>query len=285
MSPFSPHRGENPEGGREASFLATMAARSWQRAEEAAARRSSERRRETVLSGSRPRSIGSFGSVFDVIAEVKPRSPSEGDFPERPPAETAIGYEAGGAAMISVLTEPSEFGGSIDMLRAVAADVSIPVLAKDFLVDPIQVYEAREAGADGVLVIARILSDEAMIQILDAVSDSGVFALLEAFDGEDLTRIREAVSGRENLIAGVNCRDLDTLEVVPARHAALASQIPGDHVTVAESAMRTSSDVERVAAHGYRAALVGSALMRADDPGLLVSEMVEAGRRVVTVPS
>jgi len=266
-------------------FLATMAARSRQRAKEAAALCSLDRRREAVLAGSRPRSIGSFGSVFDVIAEVKPRSPSEGAFPERPPVERAVGYEAGGAAMISVLTEPSEFAGSMEMLQAVATAVSVPVLAKDFLVDPIQVYEAREAGADGVLVIARILSDDALTQILDAVSDSGVFALLEAFDRDDLARIRRAVSGREKLIAGVNCRDLDTLKVVPDRHAALAGQIPRDHVTVAESAMRTSADVERVAAHGYRAALVGSALMNADDPAIMVSEMVEAGRRVVTVPS
>jgi indole-3-glycerol phosphate synthase len=187
--------------------------------------------------------------------------------------------------MISVLTEPSEFAGSMEMLQAVATAVSVPVLAKDFLVDPIQVYEAREAGADGVLVIARILSDDALTQILDAVSESGVFALLEAFDRDDLARIRRAVSGREKLIAGVNCRDLDTLKVVPDRHATLAGQIPRDHVTVAESAMRTSADVERVAAHGYRAALVGSALMNAEDPAIMVSEMVEAGRRVVTVPS
>ena len=187
--------------------------------------------------------------------------------------------------MISVLTEPSEFGGSIEMLQAVAEAVSIPVLAKDFLVDPIQVYEARQAGADGVLVIARILDDVAMSEILDAVSDSGVFALLEAFDGDDLARIRTALSGRENLMAGVNCRDLDTLEVVPERHVALADQILTDVVNVAESAIETAPDVERVAVHGYRAVLVGSALMRADDRAQLVRELVEAGRRAVTVPS
>ena len=221
--------------------------------------------------------------MFDVIAEVKPRSPSEGVFPQHPPAETAVGYQAGGAAMISVLTEPSEFGGSIEMLEAVAAAVSIPVLAKDFLVDPIQVYQAREAGADGVLVIARILSDEKMIEILEAVSDCGTFALLEAFDADDLARISDAVSGRENLIAGVNCRNLDTLEVVPEHHAALAGQMPGDVVSVAESAMQGPADIERVAALGYRAALVGSALMRSDDPTRLIGAMVEAGRRTVAV--
>jgi indole-3-glycerol phosphate synthase len=262
-----------------------MAARSRLRAESSARSGSLRQRRETVLAGPEPRSLGSFGSVFDVIAEVKPRSPSEGVFPLRPVAEAALAYQTGGAGMISVLTEPSEFGGSIEMLETVAAAVSIPVLAKDFLVDPIQVYEAREAGADGVLVIARILSDEAMIQILDVASDCGVFALLEAFDEDDLARIRVAVAGRDNLLAGVNCRDLDTLEVVPERHGDLAGQIPGDVVTVAESAIGAGPDVERVAALGYRAALVGSALMRTEDPARLVSELVDAGRRAVTVLS
>jgi indole-3-glycerol phosphate synthase len=266
-------------------FLDTMAVRSRQRAEDTARSRSLRQRRETVLAGPEPRSLGSFGSRFDVIAEVKPRSPSEGVFPQRPAVEAALAYQAGGAAMISVLTEPSEFGGSIGMLQTIAAVVAIPVLAKDFLVDPIQVYEAREAGADGVLIIARILSDEAMIQILEAVSDCGAFALLEAFDEDDLARIRTALAGRDHLLAGVNCRDLDTLEVVPERHVTLAGQIPGDVVVVAESAIGEGADVERVAALGYRAALVGSALMRTEDPAHLVSELVEAGRRAVKVPS
>ena len=266
-------------------FLATMASRSQQRANEAAGRRSLRRRREAVLAGPAPRPLSGFGASFDLIAEVKPRSPSEGLFPERSPAETAMAYQTGGAGMISVLTEPSEFGGSIDMLRDVAAAVSLPVLAKDFLVDPIQVYEAREAGADGVLVIVRILDEESLNEILDAVSDSRLFALLEAFDGADLERISKVVAGRSGHLAGVNCRDLDTLEVVPERHVALAGDIPGDVVTVAESAIGQPADVERVASRGYRAALVGSALMKADDPAILVGEMVDAGRRSVTVAS
>jgi indole-3-glycerol phosphate synthase len=266
-------------------FLDTMAARSHQRAQEAAAHRSLRRRRSSVLAGPEPRPLSGFGALFDLIAEVKPRSPSEGLFPERSPAETALAYQIGGAGMISVLTEPSEFGGSIELLQDVAAAVSIPVLAKDFLVDPIQVYEAREAGADGVLVIVRILGEESLTQILDAVSDSGIFALIEGFDQDDLGRIRNVVAGRGDLLAGVNCRDLDTLDVIPERHVSLAGDIPGDAVTVAESAIGVPEDVERVAACGYRAALVGSALMRADDPGSLVSEMVDAGRRAVTVSS
>jgi len=285
VSGFFPRREEYPEGGRGDSFLETMAARSLQRAEDTARTRSLRQRRDTVLAGPEPRSLGSFGSVFDVIAEIKPRSPSEGVFPHRPVAATALAYQAGGAGMISVLTEPSEFGGSMELLQTVTAAVSIPVLAKDFLVDPIQVYEAREAGADGVLVIARILSEETMSEVLDAVSDCGIFALLEAFDEDDLARIRTEVAERDNLLAGVNCRDLDTLEVVPERHVTLAGQIPSDHVTVAESAIGAGSDVERVAALGYRAVLVGSALMRTEDPDHLLRELIEAGRRAVRVPS
>jgi indole-3-glycerol phosphate synthase len=283
VRPFS--RGEYPEGGRWDSFLDTMAGRSRQRADETARRMPLEDRREAVRSRPRSRPLGTFGEVFDLIAEVKPRSPSEGVFPEGSPVRAALRYQEGGAGMISVLTEPSEFGGSIEMLGAVSSAVSVPVLAKDFLVDPIQVYEAREAGADGVLVIARILSDGTMIEILDAVADSGVFALLEAFDENDIKRISGMAAGRGNMLAGVNCRDLDTLEVEPGRHVALAAKLPAGLATVAESAMIAPADVERVAANGYRGALVGSALMRASEPTYLVSEMVEAGRRAVTVPS
>ncbi len=182
--------------------------------------------------------------------------------------------------MISVLTEPSEFGGSIENLRAVASVVSIPVLAKDFVVDPIQVYEACEAGADGVLLIARIVDDDALGALMDAATECGLFALLEAFDEADLGRISEVARGRGDLLVGVNCRDLDTLDIVPGRHEALAGHLPLGLVTVAESAMLGSADIERVASLGYRAALVGSALMKSNDPGALVREMVDAGRRV-----
>lgn len=266
-------------------FLETMAARSSQRAADIARRRSLDELRRAVRSGAPPRPLGSFGQVFDLIAEVKPRSPAEGLFPERSPVEVARGYESGGAGMISVLTEPSEFGGSIEMMSRVCAAVSVPVLAKDFLVDPIQVYEARAAGADGVLVIARIMGDETLAEILAAVSDSGGFALLEAFDGEDLARISNIAYGISNLLIGVNCRDLDTLEVRPGRHEQLASLLPPGFVTVAESAIATPADVQRVAGLGYRAALVGSALMRAEAVAPLVRDMVDSGRRAVTVGS
>ena len=187
--------------------------------------------------------------------------------------------------MISVLAEPSEFGGSIELVRAVASAVSVPVLAKDFLVDPIQVYEAREAGADGVLLIARILDERALAGLLDAVSECGCFVILEAFDEADLTRVSRVVADRPDVLVGVNCRDLDTLQVVPERHVELADLLPEGPVAVAESAIAGPADVERVVAHGYRAALVGSALMKADEPESLARDLIAAGRRAAPVAS
>ena len=266
-------------------FLDTMADRSRNRAKEAAHRRPLAALRQSVLAGPAPRPLGGFGQTFDLIAEIKPRSPSEGSFPERAPEAAARGYERGGAGMISVLTEPSEFGGSLAVLRAVSAAVEIPVLAKDFLVDRYQVYEAREAGGDGVLVIVRILDDDTITEVLDAATEVGMFALLEAFDRDDLSRIAASAPAWDHCLVGVNCRDLDTLEVDADRHGQLADLLPVGPVAVAESAMIRPADVERIAAFGYRAALVGSSLMRSDDSSRLVRHMVDAGRRITTVTS
>ncbi|MGH8949811.1 MAG: indole-3-glycerol phosphate synthase TrpC [Acidimicrobiia bacterium] len=266
-------------------FLETMADRSRRRAEEAARRRPLAGLRQSVLDGPRPRSLGGFGKVFDLIAEIKPRSPSEGSFPERVPVTAAIGYQEGGAGMISVLTEPSEFGGSLATLRAVSDVVSVPVLAKDFLIDPYQVYEARAAGGDGVLVIIRILDDDRVRDVLDAVGEAGMFALIEAFDSDDLRRVGAIAPGRDDCLVGVNCRDLESLDVAPDRHGELARLLPAGPVAVAESAMGGPGDVERVASLGYRSALVGSALMRSADSARLVREMVDSGRRSMTVTS
>ena len=264
-------------------FLETMAKRSRDRVETAVRRLAFDDLRASSLSGPAPRPLGSFGETFDLIAEVKPRSPSEGVFPEHHPDATAHAYERGGAALISVLTEPSEFGGSLEMLRTVRDMVSIPVMAKDFVVDPYQVYEARAAGADGILVIARILDDDAGAAILAAAAETGLFALLEAFDRGDLDRLPALAAGGSDILVGVNCRDLDTLGIAPERHQDLAGHLPDGLVAVAESAIAGPGDVERVASLGYAAALVGSALMRSGDATGLVRSMVDAGRRTVTV--
>jgi len=261
-------------------FLATMADRSRERADAAARQHPPEGLRELALSGPRPRPLGQFGATFDLIAEIKPSSPSEGRFPDRDPAAAATGYQSGGAGMLSVITEPSSFRGSLDNLRRVVAVAEIPVMAKDFLVDTYQVYEARRAGADGVLLIARILSDELLAAMIEVTGELGMFALLEAFNGEDLVRLSAAADGFDNLLFGVNCRDLDTLKIVPKRHEELIGLLPAGRIAVAESAMRGEEDAERIASLGYRAALVGSALMRSEAAPDLVRSMVDAGRRV-----
>jgi indole-3-glycerol phosphate synthase len=265
------------------AFLATMAERSRQRADAAARSRPLESLRELIESGPDPRPLRGFGSTFDVIAEIKPRSPSEGSFPDRDPVAAATRYQDGGASVLSVLTEPSSFGGSLDNLRSIAAAVSLPVMAKDFLVDSYQVFEARQAGADGILVVARILSDEEMAEMIGIASELGMFTLAEAFDGADLERISRLAPGFENVVIGVNCRDLDTLEIKPERHEELAERLPEGLVAVAESAIAGPGDVEKVAGLGYRGVLVGSALMKSEDPGRLVAGLVAAGRRAVAV--
>ena len=192
-------------------------------------------------------------------------------------------YAAAGAAAISVLTEPSRFDGALSHLTLAASALAgrIPVMRKDFLVDPYQVYEARLAGAGGVLIIVRMLSRVQLAALLDAVSQLGLFALLEAFDEADLALAAELAGqygARAALLVGVNCRDLVTLKVVPGRLEALAPLLPRSVPRVAESGVATSLDAARLVAQGYDVALVGSALMQSGDPLTLAASMLKAGR-------
>jgi indole-3-glycerol phosphate synthase len=154
-------------------------------------------------------------------------------------------------------------------------------MRKDFLVDAYQVYEARLAGAGGVLIIVRMLGRAQIETLLEAAAQLGLFALLEAFDAVDLKLAAELVreyGQRAALLVGVNCRDLVTLKVVPGRLEALAPLLPRHVPRVAESGVATSADAARVAAEGYDVALVGSALMQSGDPLELASSMLAAGR-------
>ncbi len=230
-----------------------------------------------------PLSLGAFG----IIAEIKDRSPAEGDLAtaDSDRCEQARRYAAGGAAAISVLTEPSRFAGDLAHLEEVVAAVpGTPVMRKDFLVEPVQVTEARAAGASGVLLIATMLSDTKLREMLDCAREHSMFVLLEAFDKEDLERSaalldndadrERAASGQ--LLVGVNTRNLRTLAVDSDRLEKLAPYLP-DATSVAESGLHTADDAARVARWGYRAALVGTALMRSDDPAALVAAMRKAG--------
>lgn len=224
---------------------------------------------------------------FDVIAEIKNRSPAEGKLGCQSPYSESKGvshlisraqsYASGGAAAISVLTEPSRFDGELGHLETVVAAVpGTPVMRKDFLVDPVQVLEARKAGASGVLLIATMLDDATLSSMLDVAFEHGMFVLLESFDADDLRRATRYLGCDGELLIGVNTRDLRTLEVDGDRLERLAPLLP-EASCVAESGLADADDAARVAGWGYTMALVGTALMQSDDPARLVREMKSAG--------
>jgi indole-3-glycerol phosphate synthase len=165
---------------------------------------------------------------------------------------------------------------------AVLAPLGVPVMRKDFLVDPYQVLEARAAGAGGVLLILRMLSRDRLAEMLETASEQGLFVLLEAFDERDLDVAGDllAAAPREGVMVGINCRDLTSLRVVPERFAELAARLPPGLPAVAESGVTTPADARHVRDLGFRLALVGTALMAREDAGELVAEMLAAARTV-----
>lgn len=230
---------------------------------------------------------------FDIIAEIKDASPSEGAIASAGAdrAARAKEYVRGGAAAISVLTEPTRFAGHIDHLRQVVAAVAgenVPVMRKDFLAETIQVLEARAAGASGVLLIAAMLGNDKLQAMLDCAYEHSMFVLLEAFDEDDLQRCKVLLANRRHqdqadrnkLLIGVNTRNLRTLAVDPQRLARLAPMLPAGAVNVAESGISNVKDAGTAGALGYRLALVGTALMRSADPATLIAAMRDAGRRL-----
>jgi indole-3-glycerol phosphate synthase len=205
-----------------------------------------------------------------VIAEVKRRSPSKGDLAEiADPAGLARHYAAGGAAAISVLTEERRFGGSLEDLRTVRAAVDVPLLRKDFMVEPYQVLEARAAGADLVLLIVAALDDDTLRRLHDQARELGMAVLVEVHDQAETDR---AVALGAELV-GVNARNLNTLEIDQDVFGRLAPLIPDDRVKVAESGIFGPVDVKRHVAEGARAVLVGEALVKDGDPESAVRAM------------
>ncbi len=228
-------------------------------------------------------------SGFDVIAELKLRSPAAGVLGDE--SQDWLGrvasYARGGAAAVSVLTEPSRFDGSLEHLRRAATvlkPLGVPAMRKDFLVDPYQVLEARAAGAGGVLVILRMLPRSRIEELLDVAAEHGLFALLEAFDEADLELARDLSASRTQvrgrLLIGVNSRDLQTLKVRQERFAALAPLLPAGLPAVAESGVACAADARNMRRLGYGAALIGTALMARTDPGPLLREIIDATRTV-----
>jgi len=198
-----------------------------------------------------------------VIAEVKRRSPSKGDIRiDLDPAALAAAYAAGGAAAVSVLTEPRHFAGSPEDLWAVRAAVDLPVLRKDFVTTPYQVWESRAWGADAVLLIVAALDPAGLRALLDEAAAAGLDALVEVHT----TAEAAAAATAGATLVGVNARDLTTLEVDPGRFAAVRDALPGGAVLVAESGIRDRAGVEAADAAGADAVLVGESLVTADDP-------------------
>ena len=230
---------------------------------------------------------------FDIIAEIKDASPSAGRIATSPRSrkQQAEDYIHGGAVAISVLTEPSKFAGDLahlDEVSALAAEFGVPTMRKDFLVEPSQILEARAAGASGVLLIAAMLPDAKLEAMLDCAWEHSMFVLLESFDANDLQRTSALLETARHLqqaehakfFAGVNTRNLRTLQVDPERLDALSKMLPAGMISVAESGLTQAEDAARSAAQGYGMALVGTALMQSDNPQELLSDMLAAGRGV-----
>lgn len=224
---------------------------------------------------------------FDVIAEMKLVSPAAGRLREdREDVEGRVrAYAGAGALAVSVLTEPSRFGGSLEHLQQAAAALAgqgVPAMRKDFLVDPYQVLEARAAGAGGVLVILAMLDDRQCREMLSSALEQGMFVLLEAFDREELARagrLLEDFPGQAGrLLVGLNCRDLRSLQVDPGRFEACAGDFPAGCRRVAESGIATPDQARRARELGYQVALVGTALMRDANPGQALSGLLSAAR-------
>jgi len=206
-----------------------------------------------------------------VVAEVKRRSPSRGDIrADLDPAALAGAYERGGAAAVSVLTEPVHFAGSPEDLMAVRAAVDLPVLRKDFVTTPYQVWEARAWGADAVLLIVAALEPALLVDLLDEARAAGLDALVEVHTREEAAVAELAGAA----LVGVNARDLATLEVDLGRFVQIREALPAGATVVAESGISTRAQVEAAAAAGADAVLVGESLVRSDDPEELLAVLL-----------
>ena len=207
---------------------------------------------------------------INIIAEIKRASPSLGEIrTDADPAQMIALYEAGGAAAISVLTEPQFFKGSLDDLRAARAITRLPILRKDFIVDEVQIVEAAAAGADAILLIVAALTDKELSRLRILAEDLGLDALVEVHDAAEIKRAGESGA----TLIGVNNRNLRTFETSLETSVELAALAPPDATLVSESGISSRADVERLNRSGYHGLLIGESLMRADDPVALLESL------------
>jgi indole-3-glycerol phosphate synthase len=208
---------------------------------------------------------------INVIAECKRRSPSRGVLrADYDPAAISRGYEQAGAAAISVLTEPAFFDGSLQHLDAVRQATSLPILRKDFVIDPYQILEARAGGADAVLLIVAALTPDALARLHRAAVDAGLDVLVEVHSLEEIPIALDAGAS----IVGVNNRDLRTLAVDTEVSLRAAQMIPDEVVAVAESGLKTGADLARLRQVGYDAFLIGERFMTTDQPGSALRDLL-----------
>ncbi|MGH7565070.1 MAG: indole-3-glycerol phosphate synthase TrpC [Gemmatimonadota bacterium] len=259
-------------------YLARAVARKRAEVAENARRTSEGRLREMTGRARPPRPWAEAlkGDGIVVIAEIKRRSPSAGSLdPDVDPVTRAKVYAEHGASAVSVLTD-GDFGGELEDLERVARAIDLPVLRKDFLVDPWQVWESRAAGADAALVIVAALEERELAALASTAREAGVGLLVEIHDPEEIPR----ALALDPEVVGVNARDLETLETDTdraCRTIAALRREAAEIVVVAESGVSSSADVRRARESGADAVLVGEALMRAEDPGRRLAELVAAG--------
>lgn len=233
-----------------------------------------KQRAEARPSALQARDVIAKQDAVTVIAEVKRSSPSKGTLaPIDDPAELAAEYEAGGACVISVLTEERRFGGSLEDLSAVRTAVDVPVLRKDFIVTPYQVWEARAHGADVVLLIVAALEQNVLTALTERIHSLGMTALVEAHTAQEVDRAVDAGA----VVVGINARNLHTLDVDRNVFNELAPLVPSGIVKVAASGVRGPHDVFEYARAGADAVLVGEALVTGSDARAAVADMVAAG--------
>ena len=223
---------------------------------------------------SKPRDLAAaleLGGKPAVIAEIKKASPSAGEIRANlEVAEIAASYERAGAAAISVITEEDFFKGKPRYVEEARQAVSVPILCKDFIFDPVQVLAARAAGADSLLLIAAILEQGSLVELLAMARSFGMACLVEVHDEEEMVRVLET----DARIIGINNRDLRTFQVSLDTTLRLRPRVPSDRLVVSESGIQQQEDLQSLAAVGVDAVLVGTSLMRAEDPGQKLGELM-----------
>ena len=238
--------------------------------------------KEQIRTLGRPRNF--FNAVttpgrwkVNLVAEVKKASPSAGVIrPDFDPVKIAEAYEAAGASALSVLTDEKFFQGRLEYIQAVRDRAKLPVLRKDFVIDPYQVYEARAAGADAVLLIAECLETSQMIDLQILATELNLTCLIEVHDLDNLMRVRDHVIGfphRSYSLLGINNRDLRTFKTDLGTTLRMAELVEDRGVLVSESGIHTKQDLEKLAQAGIRAVLIGESLMRSDDIGAKIRDL------------